>query len=253
MLFTSRKEWGALPPKNPPGPFPGKPKGIKFHFTGGPVSPAILRDHTRCIAYIRAYQRDHMTNPKKMWNDFAYNYAICPHEVFVGRGLHAKSAANGNVSLNNGHYAVLFLVGTSGVTEPTVDMYENALELVAYIRENGPAGNELKGHRDGYATTCPGGPIYAWIQAGCPKPKKEEELNSPPTIRQGSVSFDVKTARGAFLSRGFYPVAPDLKAWIENMMFDEDLTALTKVFQESRRLEKDGVIGVKTWKELFNV
>lgn len=252
MLFTSRKEWGALPPKRPSAPFPRKPKGIKWHYTGGPVSPAVLRDHTRCIAYIRSFQRQHMEN--NGWNDFAYNYAICPHEVFVGRGLHTKSAANGDSNLNDGHYAVLFLVGTAGVTDPTTEMLETALELVAYIRENGPAGNELKGHRDGYATSCPGSVVYKWIQAGCPKPKREEdELKAPPTVRNGDASFHVKTARGNLLARGYYPVATDFKAWIENMLFDDDLEALVKVFQESRSLDRDGVVGKNTWKELFNV
>lgn len=251
LVFTSRKEWGAVAPKHPLAPFPSKPRGIKFHYTGGPVSPAVLRDHTRCIAYIRLIQRDHMNN--KGWSDFAYNYVVCPHEVIIGRGLAAKSAANGNQILNNGHYAVLFLVGNSGVTAPTAKMFETALELVAYIRENGPAGDELKGHRDGYSTDCPGDPIYSWIRAGCPKPKKEEELITPATIREGSASFDVKTARGLILARGYYPVATDLKAWIENMLFDADLKALVKVFQESRDLSADGIVGPLTWKELFNV
>lgn len=251
LLFTSRKEWEALAPKHPLAPFPSKPKGIKFHYTGGPVSPAIFNDHIRCLAYVRAIQRNHMFG--NGWSDIAYNYVVCPHEVIIGRGLHAKSAANGNQPLNNGHYAILFLVGNKGVTDPTVKMYETALELVVYIRENGPAGNELKGHRDGYATDCPGEPIYEWVKAGCPKPKKEDELKTPKTVRKDVTSFDVKTVRGLLLSRGYYPIATDLKAWIENMLFDEDLEALVKVFQEARHLSVDGIVGFNTWKELFNV
>jgi len=37
------------------------------------------------------------------------------------------------------------------------------------MRSNG-AGKEIKGHRDGYATACPGGPLYAWVQKGAPRP-----------------------------------------------------------------------------------
>lgn len=252
LLFTSRKEWGARSPVHPLAPFPGKPKGIKFHYTGGPVSPAVLKDHTRCIAYTRSIQRSHMDG--NGWSDIAYNYIVCPHEVIIGRGLHAKSAANGNGPLNNGHYAVMFLVGDSGMKAPTVDMLRTALELVAYIRENGPAGNELKGHRDGYPTSCPGEPIYGWIQAGCPKPKEDEDkLKAPKTVGEGDASFDVKTVRGCLLARGYYPVAPDLKAWVENMLFDDDLKALVKVFQEARDLDVDGIVGPITWKELLNV
>src|SRR5690606_20045753 len=42
------------------------------------------------------------------------------------------------------------------------------------LRRHG-AGGEIKGHRDGYATACPGGPLYAWVQKGAPRPTKEDD------------------------------------------------------------------------------
>jgi hypothetical protein len=47
---------------------------------------------------------------------------------------------------------------------------------IELLRKHG-AGNEIKGHRDGYATACPGGPLYAWVQKGAPRPASTQ----PPT------------------------------------------------------------------------
>lgn len=180
MRTTSRKEWGARPARHALSPMPKTVKGIKFHYTGGFVSTKTLKDneHDECLKLIRNFQTLHMNT--NGWTDFAYNYAVCHHEVIIGRGLHVMSAANGNQALNRAHYAVLFLVGSveesnerPGVLAPTDAMLNNALDITDYIRRNGPCGNELKGHRDGYATSCPGKPIYAWIKKGCPRPPKK--------------------------------------------------------------------------------
>ncbi|WP_438943175.1 hypothetical protein [Nonomuraea aridisoli] len=95
---------------------------------------------------------------------------VCPHQkVFEGRGLHRLPAANGP-GLNVGHYAVLGLVGESGLVEPPDGILHGILDAVEYLREEGFAGKEIKGHRDGYATECPGVHLYAWIRNGAPRP-----------------------------------------------------------------------------------
>lgn len=94
----------------------------------------------------------------------------CPHrKVFEGRGLNRLPAANG-AGLNSGHYAVLGLVGSTGLTKPTDDILHGILDAIEYLRDKGGAGREIKGHRDGYATNCPGEPLYAWIKRGAPRP-----------------------------------------------------------------------------------
>ncbi|MFC7639775.1 hypothetical protein ACFQX6_00965 [Streptosporangium lutulentum] len=79
------------------------------------------------------------------------------------------AAANG-AGLNSGHYAVLGLVGSTGLTKPTDDILHGILDAIEYLRDKGGAGREIKGHRDGYATNCPGEPLYAWIKRGAPAP-----------------------------------------------------------------------------------
>ena len=69
-----------------------------------------------------------------------------------------------------GHYAVLGLVGNSGLVEPPDDLLHAILDAVDHVRDQGRAGKEIKGHRDGFPTDCPGGPLYAWVQRGAPRP-----------------------------------------------------------------------------------
>ncbi|MQS38884.1 N-acetylmuramoyl-L-alanine amidase [Streptomyces katsurahamanus] len=122
---------------------------------------------------MRKLQNDHMDG--NGWADFGYNLAVCEHGyVFEGRGKNAQNAANGNTTLNRNHFAVLALVGNSGHVSPTVDQVAGLKDAIAYLRANG-AGREIKGHKDGYATLCPGGPLYKMLKAG------ELEPTKPPT------------------------------------------------------------------------
>ncbi len=165
MLIETRKQWGALASRG--STYLLSTRGVKAHYTGGPVSRATLADHDLCREAIRGYQLGHMVG--NGWNDFGYTLWVCNHTVGMGRGPHVLPAANGP-GLNSGHYAVLFLVGTSGVTEPTDNMKRLFLDARRWLMQNGNAGTEISYHRRGYATTCPGNPIAAWIDRGAGLP-----------------------------------------------------------------------------------
>ena len=81
---------------------------------------------------------------------------------------------NGDVPLNEPHYAVCGLVGSSGSTRPTSDQRNGLRDAIEYCRRQGPACQEIKGHRDGYATDCPGPVLYAWVRAGAPRPSERK-------------------------------------------------------------------------------
>nr|WP_233841792.1 peptidoglycan recognition family protein [Streptomyces microflavus] len=185
-------------------------RGVKVHYEGTPVSIRLLTDHDACIAEWKAIRRSHLANTVENYSDVAYNYAACPHGYLLeGRGLRRRTGANGNQALNQAHYAIVGLLGSSGLTEPPELMLSAIRDGIDLLRKNG-AGSEIKGHRDGYATACPGGPLYAWVQAGAPRPvapkpaepippKKEETEMTPAQealLRQvaadlGSVKKDV--------------------------------------------------------------
>ncbi|MFB8235507.1 LysM peptidoglycan-binding domain-containing protein [Kitasatospora purpeofusca] len=170
MKLVSRSEWGAAAPT---GSYTrvGSTHGVKIHYEGSAVPGGLLGDHGRCASHVRDVQRAHINDPNEDWIDIAYSFLVCSHGyVFEGRGLGRRNGANGNSSLNGAHYAVCAMVGTSGVTSPTAAMLDGLVDAIEYCRAQGGAGGEVRGHRDGYATTCPGDELYGWVQRGAPRP-----------------------------------------------------------------------------------
>jgi hypothetical protein len=145
-------------------------KGVKVHYEGTEVSTRLLTDHAACIAEWKAIRKSHLANTKENYSDIAYNYGACPHGYLLeGRGIGKRTGANGNQDLNKAHYAIVGLVGDEGLTEPNDAMLGAIRDGIELLRKHG-AGTEIKGHRDGYATACPGPKLYAWVQKGAPRP-----------------------------------------------------------------------------------
>ncbi|MFD7450346.1 LysM peptidoglycan-binding domain-containing protein [Kitasatospora sp. NPDC059827] len=170
MKLVPRSEWGAAAPT---GAYTriSSTRGVKIHYEGSAVPGALLGDHGRCAGHVRDIQRSHQNNRSEGWLDIAYSFVVCPHGyVFEGRGLNRKNGANGNSALNAGHYAVCAMVGTEGITSPTDAMLDGLVDAIEYCQAQGGAGGEVRGHRDGYATSCPGDELYGWVQRGAPRP-----------------------------------------------------------------------------------
>lgn len=168
MKLVSRAAWGARAYKTPGGAirYGRARRGVKFHYLGVAYSD---RAHGQCAAYIRQLQNSHMNT--NGWSDIGYSFLVCTHGyVYEGRGLKRRNSANGNTSLNEQDYAICLLVGSSGLTKPTIDQLHGARDALEYVRKQGPAGSWIGGHRDGYATACPGSAIYDWVKKGAPRP-----------------------------------------------------------------------------------
>lgn len=54
-------------------------------------------------------------------------------------------------------------------------------DAIEHLQENG-AGDEIKGHKDGYPTSCLGGPLYAWTQNGAPRPGGKPATPNGPVV-----------------------------------------------------------------------
>ncbi|MEV6148848.1 N-acetylmuramoyl-L-alanine amidase [Nonomuraea sp. NPDC052129] len=223
-------------------------KGVKVHYTGGRVEPGIVADHAGCVSLVQSIQGYHMDG--NGWIDIGYSFVACPHQkVFEGRGLHHLPAANG-AGLNSGHYAVLGLVGNAGLVEPPDGLLNGILDAVEYVRERGKAGKEIKGHRDGYSTDCPGEPLYAWVKRGAPRPGGggggPEVPTAPPfpgrllkypPVMQGE---DVRTWQQQMKVRG-------LEIEVDGA-YGSDSRDVCRRFQRSVSIDDDGIVGPTTWR-----
>lgn len=177
MKFVSREDLGW--PKGSPATDQPTASGVKIHYEGSHV-PAV--EHSKCDNRWSEIRQSHLNNPKENYVDVAYNLAVCQHGyVFEGRGAGKRTGANGNQSLNVAHYSILVMIGSSGETEPTAEAISATKEAIRYLRSHG-AGKEIKGHRDGYATACPGQPLYDLVKSGKLEPSEEKPTPKPSPI-----------------------------------------------------------------------
>ncbi|MET9506928.1 peptidoglycan recognition family protein [Streptomyces flavidovirens] len=185
MRLVTRAQWGARAYRTPNGatPYSRARRGVKLHYLGTAYTD---RAHDKCDDYVRQLQAQHMDG--NGWSDIGYSFLVCTHgDVYEGRGLRRRNSANGSTALNEQDYAVCLLVGSTGLTQPTDAQLNGARDAIDYCREEGPAGTWLGGHRDGYATTCPGDAVYAWAAKGAPRPAatptpSEEDTDVPNNL-----------------------------------------------------------------------
>ncbi|WP_113699196.1 N-acetylmuramoyl-L-alanine amidase [Nonomuraea lactucae] len=240
--IVSRAAWGAKPPSKPLARI-ASTKGVKVHYTGGHVPVTIVDDHQECVDLVRSIQRMHMAGGREQpYSDIGYNLVACPHRrVFVGRGPHILCAANG-AGLNSAHYAVLALVGSSGYTVPGDQLLHAIVDAIEHLREHGDAGREIRGHRDGFATDCPGDRLYEWIRRGAPRPKTttpttpswtEDLVKDLPTLKPGAEHRHVKTMRALLHARGYTPANLHSTEYSKE---DTDLAAQVAAFKKAKKL-----------------
>ncbi|GAB3113100.1 hypothetical protein GCM10027160_16260 [Streptomyces calidiresistens] len=196
MDLVSRSGWGARAFRTPAGATPyGRARlGVKVHYLGTAYSD---RPHDGCPGYVRSLQAQHMDG--NGWSDIAYSFVVCTHgTVYEGRGLERRNAANGNTSLNDAHYAVCALLGASGLTEPPDAQLHGMRDAIEHCRGEGPAGDEIARHADGFATACPGPALTSWVRAGAPRPSGGGSGGSggstTHTVRAGETLSGIATA-----------------------------------------------------------
>lgn len=261
MQFVTRAERGAPQPK---AAFTRVEStlGVKIHYEGTavPADLAAPDQHSRCAARVNAIERSHLSHPTENYIAIAYSAMVCIHgTVYEGRGLHHLQAANGP-GLNSQHYSVCAMVGDSGLTEPTEAMLHGLRDAVEWLQRDGGAGPEIKGHRDGYATTCPGGPLYRWVQAGAPRPGAPAPAPVPapkpvPPAPSGPAWPGIylrDTTRGdaariwqqRMRERG-WSIAVD--GW-----FGPASAEVARRFQLDKGLVADSVVGPATWAAAWN-
>lgn len=260
MKFISRADlgWGPSPAADQP-----TTSGVKVHYLGESVNPDTLTDHLKCVELWRNIRDSHLANTQEGYVDVAYNAAACTHGfVLEGRGLRKRTGANGP-GLNSGHYSVVALIGDSGVTEPTADLLHGLRDAIEWLQANG-AGAEIKGHRDGYATSCPGAPLYGWVQAGAPRPGVPAQ--QPPVTPPPSPSAPRFPGRVMAVTQPMVH-GDDVRDWQRQMQhrgwsitvdgwFGTESSRVARQFQQDStahgwNLDVDGIVGPATWDAAF--
>ncbi|MBC9719515.1 N-acetylmuramoyl-L-alanine amidase [Streptomyces sp. TRM66268-LWL] len=209
MQLITRTAWGARPPRNGHAPV-ASTQGTKIHYLGTEYTAA---GHSTCAGYMRKLQNTQMDTGER-WADFAYNYAVCEHGyVFEGRGVHAQNAANGNTTLNRSHYAVLAFVGSKGHTKPTTAQVQGIKDAIAHLRSTGGAGRQIRGHRDGYNTACPGSVLYKLVTTGALEPGTAAPDPGTPQPFPGADWFTKQPRSPIITAMGERLVAEDCSAY----------------------------------------
>lgn len=145
LHIVPRSEWGARPSKYPlsHASWVGGHTWIHYTAQAGP-----RRTLAAECAQLRDIQAFHQ-GPARGWSDVGYGFLVAPSgRVFEGRGWNRVGA---HCPGHNDEPSISFMLGPG--EEPSVEALASARALIAKI------GKPLKGHRDGFSTSCPGGPV----------------------------------------------------------------------------------------------
>ncbi|MFI6819285.1 N-acetylmuramoyl-L-alanine amidase [Nonomuraea sp. NPDC050328] len=250
LSIVARSQWGARSPR-PSGRYTvswRERTEFFVHHTYGPTSQSL-----------RSIQNFHMDGRK--WGDIGYNFLVRDDgTLYEGRGwLTVGAHCPGH---NRSGIAVAYI----GDDKPTPAALRTIRAL--YVEACRRAGRTLRPlcHSDRFSTDCPGDRLRAWVRAGMPTTDDgaaggswtEDLVKDLPTLALDDRGYDVKTVRALLYARGHVPTSAygssaGLAEWLSGTDYDAGLAALVADFQETKRLEADGIVGPKTWPELLRL
>lgn len=189
LFDDTRDTWGALSPKHPlDAVSPALRTEFFVHYVGG--DPLQVPDHRGCLSAVRAFQAYHQN--RNGWADIGYNGLVCQHgRAIEGRGVLWVGAHCPNH--NTTGYGFQFMVGGQQVPSDAAKARMRQL----YDECSRYSGRALlkKGHRDGYATECPGDAIHAWVRSGMPAPRTVPPIPAPSTTANQEAGLSAQDAQ----------------------------------------------------------
>lgn len=239
MKLVTRDEWGAAPPRGSYSPLRNA-KGVVVHWFGG-ETPA--NDHANCAQLVRSIQQGAFSRTDGTYVDIEYNLLACVHGyVFVGRGVGVEPAAQADG--NAEYFAVCALTGPSGgMTSPTPELETAIMDAITDLRQTGPAGPEIIGHRDLMSTDCPGDALEQWVKQGAPH-GAPDPTPSPGPAELGSRQLELGSS------------GTDVE-WLQHNIgvpadgkFGPQTQGGVMAWQHGHGLANDGVVGPNTWRAL---
>lgn len=169
VSIISRAAWGAKPWNGNPATIPLSSRTEFFvHYDGADEI------HRTGYAIPRAIETAHL---KQTWAGIGYNFVVDQAgNIYEGRGwtLQGAHCPGHNVS------GLSVQIAIGGDQQPSDAALAAARAL--YDEACRRTGRTLakRGHRDGIATLCPGGRLYAWVQAGMPAPEQDDDQAQAP-------------------------------------------------------------------------
>jgi peptidoglycan hydrolase-like protein with peptidoglycan-binding domain len=232
-------------------------------------------------AWVREIQAFHMDGHG--WEDIGYNFLVdAQGRIFEGRGWDTVGAHC--LGFNTPAVGICFL----GNDDPGQDITEPArASIVALHQENARrAGHDVDrlGHRDKFATACPGDEGYAWFVKGdaAVNPSAQTPSSTPlepsrpanPSVRRtpapayplpagfyfGPLEGDYRSVSGFRQRRADrQPGHPSLLLWQARMRqrgwdirpdgrYGPQTAAVARAFQAEKGLTVDGLVGPATWR-----
>ncbi len=150
--FYTRAELGMRAPKSVSYNIDPEDGGAAIHYGGGGPNPPPLTFAAAKRIWL-GWQAFHMNG--NGWVDIAYTAGFDNlGNVYAGRGLGVRTAANGSNLGNNGFHAFVWIGGGSAV--PSAAALDAADWLIKYGRDKGKAGMAVKPHLKFTGTSCPG-------------------------------------------------------------------------------------------------
>lgn len=151
-MIIPRAEWGANPASLPTTDMRLPATQVYIHHSVTPVSANLTAD-------VKVIE----TTGLARFDQFSYSYVIHPHdgEIFEGCGL--KRGAH--TSQRNSTSFGICWVGNYEERAPKIQQIESTRWLIAELAKKGHLipGADIVGHRDVYATACPGSKLYALL------------------------------------------------------------------------------------------
>lgn len=173
LKIVSRKSWGATPWQSGVNRVSISEKDcFLVHYHGGEPHDS------RGVAVPRGVERIHLANG---WSGVGYNFMVDQDgTVYEGRGWTGVGAQC--PGYNRRGIGVYVAIG--GDQRPTDEALRSVRALYdEHARRRGSAPRKM-GHKDGYATSCPGPHLYAWVQSGMKSPGVGSPGTSAPSPSQ---------------------------------------------------------------------
>ncbi len=158
MDIISRARWGARAPRSRSTVSWSQRREFIVHYSEGPTTQSV-----------RSIQDFHMDG--RGWADIGYNFLVdVSGRIYEGRGWLVVGA---HAPDHNTSGIGVCMIGRDG------DSTAAAKRSIRWLYDEAVrrAGRNLAklGHRDVYATSCPGNELYAWVRAGMPADVGEDD------------------------------------------------------------------------------